>query len=121
MGGLNIRSMNRDEVDWAIELAAAEGWNPGLSDAEAFYTQDPEGFIVGVLDGKPIGCISAIAYEGGFGFIGFYIVEPPYRGQGYGIQLWQHAIRRLQGRTIGLDGVIDQVDNYSKSGFTLVH
>ncbi len=121
MGRLFIRSMNRTEVDWAVERAAMEGWNPGLHDAAAFWAQDPEGFLIGMLDGKPIASVSAVAYEGGFGFIGFYIVDPAHRGQGYGMQLWQSAIRRLEGRTIGLDGVIEQVPNYKKSGFTLAY
>ncbi|MEQ8175876.1 MAG: hypothetical protein ABRQ26_12490 [Syntrophomonadaceae bacterium] len=33
-----IRSMNRSDLDIAVDWAAAEGWNPGLNDAECFYT-----------------------------------------------------------------------------------
>ena len=29
-----IRTMNRKEVDFAIEWAAKEGWNPGIHDAD---------------------------------------------------------------------------------------
>ncbi|HLA33082.1 MAG TPA: GNAT family N-acetyltransferase, partial [Pseudomonas sp.] len=29
--------MTRAEVDLAIDWAAAEGWNPGLHDADCFY------------------------------------------------------------------------------------
>ena len=31
-----IRTMTRDDLDFAIRLAAKEGWNPGLSDADCF-------------------------------------------------------------------------------------
>ncbi|MEM9482965.1 MAG: GNAT family N-acetyltransferase [Cyanobacteria bacterium P01_F01_bin.116] len=113
--------MTRDELDIAIAWAAAEGWNPGLQDADCFYCTDPNGFLMGFLDSEPIASISAVKYGESFGFIGFYIVKPEFRGQGYGIALWQAALDYLQGRTVGLDGVIAQQTNYTKSGFKLVH
>lgn len=116
-----IRPMTRPELDIAIAWAAAEGWNPGLHDADCFYLADPAGFLMGFLDGEPIASIAAVQYGDGFGFIGFYIVKPGYRGQGYGFALWQAALDYLQGRNIGLDGVVAQQDNYRKSGFQLAH
>ncbi|MFF4392026.1 GNAT family N-acetyltransferase [Streptomyces sp. NPDC001552] len=101
--------------DWADE----EGWNPGDSDRFAFAVADPEGFLIGRLDGEPVACISAVRYGGGFGFIGFYIARPAVRGQGYGIRLWRAGMERLDGRLVGLDGVVDQQANYRKSGFRL--
>ncbi|MEU3467400.1 GNAT family N-acetyltransferase [Streptomyces sp. NPDC006687] len=98
---------------WADE----EGWNPGDSDRFAFAVADPEGFLVGRLDGEPVACISAVRYGSGFGFIGFYIARPDVRGQGYGIRLWRAGMERLDGRLVGLDGVVEQQDNYRKSGF----
>ncbi len=120
-GNYEIRTMSRAEVDIAVDWAALEGWNPGLHDADCFFGADPDGFIVGSLDGEPVGCISAVAYGKSYGFVGFYIVKPNYRKQGYGIKLWQEAMKRLSGRNIGLDGVIAQQDNYKKSGFKLSH
>jgi GNAT superfamily N-acetyltransferase len=118
---LKIKTMSREEVDFAIELAAKEGWNPGLYDGDCFYQTDPEGFLIGYVGSKPVGCISAVSYQNSFGFIGFYIVVPEYRGQGYGIQLWDAAIKRLRNHNVGLDGVIEQQGNYKKSGFRLAY
>ncbi len=113
-----IRPMKRSEIDLAIAWAADEGWNPGNWDAECFYQTDRQGFLIGELNGEPVGCISAVAYDGNFGFIGFYLVKPEYRGHGYGMQLWNSAISYLgSARNIGLDGVIAQQENYKKSGF----
>ncbi len=117
--GYTIRPMTRPEIDLAVEWAAAEGWNPGLHDAESFHAADPEGFLVGLLDGEPVATISGVRYGQDFGFIGFYIVMPTYRGQGYGLRIWNAAMQRLAGRTVGLDGVVAQQDNYRKSGFAL--
>lgn len=116
-----IRAMTRQEVDIAIDWAAAEGWNPGLYDANCFYAADPNGFLIGLLGDEPIAMISAVKYGDSFGFLGFYIVKAEYRGKGYGIQIWNAALARLKGRTIGLDGVVNQQGNYQNSGFTLAY
>ena len=115
-----IRTMARHEVDdVAIEFAAREGWNPGLHDAGCFFEADTDGFLVAEVGGQPIGCISAVSYGDGFGFIGLYIVAPEWRGKGIGWRLWSEGMARLQGRLVGLDGVVAQQDNYRKSGFRL--
>lgn len=116
-----IRTIERHEVDIAIAWARAEGWNPGLSDAECFYAADRNGFLIGLIDGEPVATISAVKYGASFGFIGFYIVKPEYRGKGYGLQIWNAAMCNLNGRVIGLDGVVDQQENYRKSGFSLAY
>lgn len=121
MSKFTIRPMGRGDIHLAVEWAALEGWNPGLKDAETFYQTDPNGFFLGELNGEPIGCISAVSYDENFGFIGFYIVKPQDRGQGYGLQLWQAAMTYLGNRNIGLDGVVAQQENYQKSGFKLAY
>lgn len=121
LGNYHIRAMTRSELDVAIAWAASEGWNPGRHDADCFYGTDPTGFLMGFLDSEPIASISAVKYGKSFGFIGFYIVKPEFRGQGYGLAIWHAALAYLQGRTIGLDGVVAQQENYIKSGFSLAH
>ena len=116
-----IRAMTRAEFEMALDWAAAEGWNPGHFDADPFYAADPAGLLIGQLGDEAVAVISAIRYGASFGFIGFYIVKPAWRGQGYGWQLWQAAMARLAGRNIGLDGVLAQQDNYRRSGFQLAH
>ncbi len=115
---LKIRTMTTPEVSLAVEWAAAEGWNPGLADIEAFLAEDPGAFLLAEAAGQPIACISAVRYGADFGFIGFYIVAPGMRGRGHGLALWQAAMARLEGRVIGLDGVVAQQANYRKSGFS---
>ncbi len=116
-----IRVMTRQEMDIAIDWAAAEGWNPGVHDADCFHAADPGGFLIGLLGDEPIATISVVRYGTSFGFLGFYIVKPDYRGRGYGLQLWNAGLARLAGRVIGLDGVVAQQDNYRKSGFNLAY
>lgn len=116
-----IRTIDLTKDSTPIDWAAQEGWNPGLYDAKAFYAADNQGFYVGFLDDRPISCISAVAYDDSFGFIGLYIVKPEYRGQGYGLKIWKTCLKHLPTQNIGLDGVVAQQDNYKKSGFKLAY
>jgi Acetyltransferase (GNAT) domain/Acetyltransferase (GNAT) family len=120
MPALRIRPMSRAELALGIEWAAQEGWNPGLHDADSFHAADPGGFLLGELEGgEPVGMISAVRYGQGFGFIGFYLVRPAFRGQGHGLALWRAGMQQLAGRVVGLDGVVAQQENYRRSGFAL--
>lgn len=116
-----IRQLGYPELELAIDWAARESWNPGLNDGTCFFSADAEGFLGGFLGERAIATISAVRYGKEFGFIGFFIVEPGFRGQGYGSLLWKEALNRLEGRAIGLDGVISQQDYYRRSGFILAH
>ncbi len=113
--------MRREELAFAIDLAARAGWNPGLHDAECFFAADPRGFLMGELLGEPIGCISAVSYAGRYGFVGLYLIRPEFRGRGYGLKMWQAAMARLRGHNVGLDGVVAQQSNYVRSGFRLAY
>jgi GNAT superfamily N-acetyltransferase len=113
--------MDRREIALAGDWAAAEGWNPGLDDPACFATADPEGFYIGEFDGAAASTISVVNYDDRFAFLGFYIVRPDLRGRGYGLRTWQTAIAHAGSRTVGLDGVLTQQDNYRKSGFALAH
>ena len=116
-----IKIATQKEVGIAIDWAAQEGWNPGLNDAQCFYHADSEGFLIGFLGEQAVATISVVKYGQSFGFLGFYIVHPEYRGKGYGIQIWLAGLNHLKGRNIGLDGVVEQQQNYKKSGFSLAY
>lgn len=121
MDGLLIRPMRPDEISIAVNWAAAEGWNPGLTDAVCFAAADPQGFFIGEFGGAPAATVSCVNYGAHFAFLGFYIVRQDLRGRGFGLQLWNAAIARAGPRVIGLDGVVAQQQNYRKSGFELAY
>jgi len=117
---MKIKTADLNEIKTLVSWAAKEGWNPGLNDAECYALADSEGFLVAYLDKKMVASISAIKYQR-FAFIGFYIVKPEYRGKGLGWQLWQHTMNQLNGFNVALDGVVEQQNNYKKSGFKWAH
>lgn len=113
----SIRTLDAGEVEMLVDWAAGEGWNPGLGDAAAFRAADPDGFIGAFVDGEMVAGISAVAYGQNYGFVGLYICRSDRRGQGCGKAVWEAGMARLAGRTIGLDGVDAQFDNYRSKGF----
>ncbi|MBE2255882.1 MAG: hypothetical protein IAE65_06740 [Ignavibacteria bacterium] len=215
-----IRKMELEDLEFAVQLAKEEGWNPGIHDAECFFASDPDGFFVGELiedDGKEnseeklaggagsgagsnsglaggagisgsdagaagaggsgaggagsssglaggaggagsssglaggagvseieakgagvldsgagaidtgktatgikkerIAVVSAVRYGNEFAFLGFYIVKPEYRKEGYGWQISRYAENHVKGMLIGIDGVVQQQKNYVKDGY----
>jgi GNAT superfamily N-acetyltransferase len=121
MSDLQIRNLRPEEITLAVDWAAAERWNPGLSDAACFVLPDATGFFVGEIDGEPVATISCVNYDDCFAFLGFYIVRANWRGTGHGLRIWNAAIAHAGARVIGLDGVVAQQDNYKKSGFQLAY
>ena len=116
-----VRTMPPEEVALAVDWAAAEGWNPGLTDASCFAAAAPDGFLLGEFAGAPAAILSVVNYDEHFSFLGFYIVRPDLRGRGLGLRIWQAGIARAGSRAIGLDGVVAQQENYRKSGFVFAY
>ncbi|MET9532804.1 GNAT family N-acetyltransferase [Streptomyces sp. NPDC006649] len=111
------------EEDWPVisRWAHDEGWNPGINDARSFFAQDPDGFFLGRLDGEPVSAVSVVNYGAHYAFLGWYLVRPDLRGRGHGLATWKAAQAHAGSRTIGLDGVVAQQDNYRRSGFAPAH
>ena len=121
-GKLTIRPINRSEMDTLVGWAAAEGWNPGLHDADIFWDTDPDAFIAAELDGALIGGGSIVSYQRQFGFMGFFIIKPEFRGHGLGAELWFARRARLDASaSIGMDGVFEMQPFYTKGGFKFAH
>ncbi len=118
---VTIRTMTRQDLRIAIDWAAAEGWNPGLNDANTFYRSDPHGFFLALDGGKPVGCCSAVIYENRFAFFGLFIVHPAHRGRGIGLQLTHAAMEYVGECNCGLDGVVAMQSKYAAFGFRLAY
>lgn len=116
-----IRQMTRTDLDTVLDWAAAEGWNPGNNDAAAFLAADPGGFLISTQNDQPVAAISVVRHAPNYAFLGLYICHPDFRGQGQGMAIWNAGISVANKGIIGLDGVVDQQENYQKSGFAATH
>lgn len=121
--GLLIREMHQEELLFAAECTAAEGWiSEDLFTLEGFFLFDPHGCFIAELDGQPAGICIATSY-GKSGFIGELIVRSEARGKGVGAALLNHGVVRLQNlgvETVYLDGVVKAVGLYERNGFRKV-
>jgi hypothetical protein len=112
--------MGLADLQLALDWAEKEGWNPGLDDAAAFLGADPDGFFMRRIDGRPVSAISVVNHAPDFAFIGLFICLPEFRQLGHGYGLAQAVIGHAGARTIGLDGVAEQQENYGRAGFVAV-
>ncbi|XP_066289941.1 holothin acyltransferase-like isoform X1 [Branchiostoma lanceolatum] len=105
------------ELSLLLEWAVAEGWNPGVYDAESYFRQDPTGFYLAELDGVPIGGLGSVKCGEDLGSMCLYVIKPPFRGKGYGYRMWKEVIKKTGNRNMFLESVAAQQSNYEKSGF----
>jgi GNAT superfamily N-acetyltransferase len=105
----------------AVAWAGAEGWNPGVDDAERFLAADPGAFLWTEREGEVVATVSCALYGDSYAFVGFYIVRSDLRGRGIGSPLFERALARAGDRIVGLDGVLAQQASYERRGFVLAH
>lgn len=124
--GYRIDQMTRAEADILDGWAAAEGWNPGLSDIDIAWSYDPDAFIALRKDNTLAGGGAIIGYEGAAGFMGLFIMRYDLRRQGLGRVLWHERLKRLRARLrsdapIGMDGVFEMAPFYESGGFQYLY
>lgn len=117
---LSIRCMEKKDLEMVMNWCKEEEWNVGKYDAAAYYTLDPKGHFLFLLDEQPVGAISIVRYSSQLLAIGPFIVKKEYRNKGYGAQIWQHAIELLENNSNAsacLYSVPTQISRYASSGF----
>lgn len=119
---LTFNTLDRSDFDVLMDWCDFEGWNPGVHDREAFWIQDPQGYRGFHWQGELIAGGSVVRYGRAFGFMGFFLVRPEWRGRGIGRHLWIQRRDTLRKRlhehaAMGMDGVVDLQPFYAKGGF----
>ncbi|KAF9952766.1 hypothetical protein BGZ65_005076 [Modicella reniformis] len=117
------RCTQQEASEIFYKWSTQEHWNPstkGEDVRDVYFKADPQGFFQSKVNGEVVSIVSGVKYNDDQGWIGFYITSPKNRGRGYGIATFRKAMEHIGlGRaSIGLDGVMAQVENYKKSGFT---
>ncbi|WP_320664414.1 GNAT family N-acetyltransferase [Prochlorococcus sp. MIT 1223] len=120
INSFSIRNLQFEDIPIITNWAKIEGFAPGVGDVLIYRNTDQQGIWTACLEGKPIGCIAGVKYNPNYGFIGLFIVLEQYRGNGFGIQLWKHAINYLKDvPLIGLEAAPNRINDYKKWGFEI--
>ncbi|AFY29491.1 GNAT family N-acetyltransferase [Cyanobium gracile] len=115
---LTIRPLQSADIPTITGWARQEGFAPGVGDVAIYRQTDRQGLWVGWLGDEPVGCIAGVRYNPSYGFIGLFLVVPPQRGRGYGVQLWKQALAHLaEVPCIGLEAAPERIDDYARWGF----
>lgn len=112
-----IEKMTKEDMKMMIDRAIAEGWTESYDSMDLFYEMDPNGYFKGMIGDEVVSVVSAVQYPDNYAFMGYYIVAPQYRGRGYGLKLFQHALDYCKGCLVGLDAVESRAPTYEKIGF----
>jgi len=115
-----IRTMRSDDLDFAAQCTAAEGWHTETKqEFEGFLAYDNQGCFIAEWESRKAGICVAVRY-GTKGFIGEVIVRPEFRAKGLGPRLFNQAVVYLQKQgctSISLDAVPRAASFYESFGF----
>lgn len=113
-----LRQMRPQDLDEAMKLKNAEGWNQTLFDWKLFLESSPGSCLVAVHQDKVVGTVTGINYENKVAWIGMMLVDSAYRGQGLSKKLMGAVIQSLKAAaSIKLDATPAGYPVYEKLGF----
>ena len=105
-GNLLIRRASSKDLDFVTRQAIMEGRPIGPYDNPSAFAFNPQGFLVGEINGKLIGCINSITYPNHHSSMGGILVTEQYRRKGYGQKLLTTSFKSLdKNYTIGGDAM----------------
>lgn len=118
MQEISIRTMTPEDLQAAMALKDAEGWNQTLEDWQLFLRNGPEFCLVATHDGVVVGTVTGISYENRVAWIGMMLVNKSHRGLGISKHLMKAVIERLDvASSIKLDATPAGYPVYEKLGF----
>jgi GNAT superfamily N-acetyltransferase len=108
-----------DDLDQAVGLSTAAGWNQPLDDWRLFLRIAPAGAFAAAADGRIVGTAIGVDY-GGFAWIAMMLVDPAFRGCGLGGRLLEAALESLPANLpVRLDATPLGRPLYRRYGFEL--
>ncbi len=90
-----IRTMRGADIEGAMRLKQAAGWNQTVQDWERLLRLEPDGCFVEERDGVIAGSATALRYSRELAWIGMVLVLPGYRRRGIATALMRHALAWL--------------------------
>lgn len=119
-GSVRLRVMTSADIPAGMRLKELAGWNQTAGDWRRFLERSPEGCFVAEVGAQVCGTVTTIPFEDRFAWIGMVLVDPEYRGRGFGTALLERAIHYLDGLNLSalkLDATPQGKPLYEKLGF----
>jgi GNAT superfamily N-acetyltransferase len=114
----SIRPMRYEDLDQALSLSMAEGWNQTIKDWKLLLSNPHNICIVAEQDGIVAGTATALNHENRIAWIGMVLVDKLLRGMGAGKMLLEHIIYRVNHmESVKLDATPAGELLYNKLGF----
>lgn len=114
---MDLTELSHYHYSWAI----AQDWAPTKDSLDAIFYLDTTGFYCLKKNGETVATVSAIKYPKlKIVYVGFFISDQKFRGQGYGKLLWHSVMQELkkEGYTVTLSCLDHLLPLYQKLGFT---
>jgi GNAT superfamily N-acetyltransferase len=113
-----IRPMRNEDLDQALSLSLAEGWNQTAKDWKLLIGNRHNVCILAEKDHRLAGTATAMNYENKIAWIGMVLVDKSLRGLGAGRMLLEHIIGKLRHiKSVKLDATPAGEPLYTKLGF----
>jgi GNAT superfamily N-acetyltransferase len=111
----------REDLEAALALSTAEGWNQLAADWRRLLALEPAGCFAARDGARLIGTVTTTTYGGAVAWIGMMIVQPDFRRRGVGAALMRAALDYARGlgvATLKLDATPAGRPLYEALGFT---
>src|SRR6266550_2862912 len=114
------RLLRRDDLEDAVELSSAVGWNQTAEDWEMLTNLAPDGCFAVEAEGHLVSTTTLLCYQRQLAWIGMVLTRAEYRGRGFARRLLASALERVDSlgiETIKLDATDQGRPVYESLGF----
>jgi len=117
---LRVAALRHEHVPDALHLSDQAGWNQTEGDWRRLLDLDPEGALGGWLNQRLVASATYVAYGRAMHWIGMVLVDPAYRGRGYGGAIFGRLLEASLSAgpaCVGLDATSYGAGLYRRHGF----
>lgn len=122
--GLALRDLDLGDLEAALRLSRASGWNQAEEDWQLLLSEGRGLFRVVVEEGHIVASGGAVRYGSSLAWICMILVEPACRGRGLGTLIFEDVLARVDAlcaagelKVIGLDATPGGRGIYLRHGF----
>jgi ribosomal protein S18 acetylase RimI-like enzyme len=115
-----VRRLCHSDLDGALRLTRAAGWNQLAADWERLLFLEPEGCFALECDGQVAASTTVLCYGKDLAWVGMVLTAPEFRRRGFAESLIVHALEFAESRKIAnlkLDATDSGIELYRKYGF----